>query len=288
VARREHVQIKTRGEIALMREAGLVVGRTLEKLRAAVEPGITTRDLDDIAEKAIRGEGAIPSFKGYQGFPASICASVNEEVVHGIPSKKKVLREGDIISIDCGAILDGWHGDAAITVPVGQVSQELLDLIRVCDESMWGGLANAQLGGKLTDISHAVEQVVLPHRYGIVDHYGGHGIGTEMHQPPHILNYGRPGRGQRLVQGIALAIEPMITLGTPDTRVLADDWTVVTTDGSWAAHCEHTVAVTEDGPWVLTALDGGVARLAELGVRCGQPGAAAPESAGGSPAAAAS
>jgi len=288
VARREHVQIKSMGEIALMREAGLVVGRTLEKLRAAVEPGITTRDLDDIAEKAIRGEGAVPSFKGYQGFPASICASVNEEVVHGIPNKKKVLHEGDIISLDCGAIVDGWHGDAAITVPVGEVPQELLDLIRVCDESMWGGLAAAQLGGKLTDISHAVEQVVVPHRYGIVDHYGGHGIGTEMHQPPHILNYGRPGRGQRLVNGIALAIEPMITMGTPDTRVLQDDWTVVTTDGSWAAHCEHTVAVTEAGPWVLTALDGGVARLAELGVRCGQPGAPAPGAAGGSPAAAAS
>lgn len=273
MARREHVQIKSMAEIEKMRVAGLVVGRTLEKLRAAVRPGITTQDLDEIAEAAIRGEGAIPSFLGYNGFPASICASVNEEVVHGIPRRNKKLAEGDIIAIDCGAIVDGWHGDAAISVPVGQVDPILLEMIKVCDDSMWAGLAAAQLGGKLTDISHAVENVIAPAGFGIVDHYGGHGIGTEMHQPPHVLNYGRPGRGQRLVAGLALAIEPMVTVAGPDTQVLADDWTVVTTDGSWSAHTEHTVAVTPRGPWVLTALDGGVARLAELGVQCGDPNA---------------
>lgn len=271
MARREHVQIKTPDEIALMREAGLVVGRTLETLRAAVEPGITTAELDDIAERAIRAEGAVPSFKGYQGFPASICASVDEEVVHGIPRRRTVLREGDVISLDCGAIIEGWHGDAATTVPVGEVPPEVHELIRVCEESLWRGLAAARLGGKLTDISAAVERHVRPYGFGIVDHYGGHGIGTEMHQPPHILNHGRPGRGIRLIEGLALAVEPMIILGSPETAVLQDEWTVVTVDGSWAAHFEHTVAITPAGPWVLTALDGGAAALSELGVPCGQP-----------------
>ncbi len=256
-----------------MRVAGLVVARTLAKLREAVAPGVTTADLDALAEKSIRGDGGIPSFKGYSHppYPGSICSSVNSEVVHAIPSHKRVLREGDIISLDCGAIVDGWHGDAAITVPVGQVRPDLLDMIRVCDEALWQGLAAARLGGKLTDISAAVQRHVEPHGYGIVDHYGGHGIGSEMHQPPHILNYGRPGRGIRLVEGIALAIEPMITLGAPDTAVLDDQWTVVTRDRSWAAHSEHTVAVTPRGPWVLTAADGGASRLAELGVACGAP-----------------
>jgi len=271
MARREHVQIKSRSELVHMRKAGLVVARTLDTLRAAVRPGVSTKDLDDIAERFIRGEGAIPSFQGYQGFPATICTSVNEEVVHGIPNKRKILHAGDIISIDCGAIVDGWHGDSAITVPVGTVDAGLLGFMAACEESMWHGLAAARLGGRLTDISHAVESAVRPHGYGIVDHYGGHGIGTEMHQPPHILNYGRPGRGQKLISGIALAIEPMITLGGPETQVLADEWTVVSVDGSWAAHFEHTVAVTEQGPWVLTAHDGGAAKLAELGVSCGEP-----------------
>ena len=271
MARREHVQIKSRSELVHMRKAGLVVARTLDTLRAAVRPGVSTKDLDDIAERVIRGEGAIPSFQGYQGFPATICTSVNEEVVHGIPNKRKILHAGDIISIDCGAIVDGWHGDSAITVPVGTVDAGLLAFMAACEESMWHGLAAARLGGRLTDISHAVESAVRPHGYGIVDHYGGHGIGTEMHQPPHILNYGRPGRGQKLISGIALAIEPMITLGGPETQVLADEWTVVSVDGSWAAHFEHTVAVTEQGPWVLTAHDGGAAKLAELGVSCGEP-----------------
>ncbi|WP_018638457.1 type I methionyl aminopeptidase [Parafrankia elaeagni] len=273
MARREHVQIKTAAEIARMRVAGLLVAKTLAKLREAVAPGVTTADLDALAEKTIRDDGGIPSFKGYAHppYPASICSSVNNEVVHAIPSRRRVLREGDIISIDCGAIVEGWHGDAAITVPVGEVPQEVLDMLRVCDEALWRGLAAAQLGGRLTDISNAVERHITPHGYGIVDHYGGHGIGSEMHQPPHVLNYGRPGRGLKLVEGVALAIEPMITLGSAETVVLADEWTVATKDGSLAAHTEHSVAVTPRGPWVLTEPDGGVARFAELGVVCGQP-----------------
>ncbi|ONH32151.1 type I methionyl aminopeptidase [Pseudofrankia asymbiotica] len=277
MARREHVQIKTAAEIAKMRIAGLLVAQTLDRLREAAVPGATTADLDAVAERTIRAGGGIPSFKGYAHppYPASICSSVNDEVVHAIPNKRRVLRDGDIISIDCGAIVDGWHGDAAITVPVGKVAPEVLDMIRVCEESLWRGLAAAQLGGRLTDISSAVEQHIRPSGFGIVDNYGGHGIGTEMHQPPHILNHGRPGRGIKLVAGLALAIEPMITMGSPDTRVLEDDWTVSTVDGSLAAHTEHTVAITPRGPWVLTAHDGGAAKLAALGVSCGQPAQAA-------------
>lgn len=273
MARREHVQIKTAAEIAKMRVAGLLVAQALDRLREAAVPGVTTADLDAVAEKTIRAGGGIPSFKGYAHppYPASICSSVNDEVVHAIPNRKRVLRDGDIISIDCGAIVDGWHGDAAITVPIGTVDPAVLEMIRVCEGSLWAGLAAAQLGGRLTDISHAVEEHVRPRGFGIVDNYGGHGIGTEMHQPPHILNHGRAGRGLKLVAGLALAVEPMITMGSPDTRVLEDDWTVSTVDGSWAAHTEHTVAVTPRGPWVLTAHDGGAAKFAELGVACGAP-----------------
>jgi len=263
------IQVKTQAEIDKMRLAGLVVGRTLDKLRAAVAPGVTTADLDDLAAGAIRAEGATPSFLGYQGFPATICASVNEEVVHGIPRRSKVLRTGDVVSLDCGAIVEGYHGDAAVTVAVGDVRPELAELLAVCEESMWRGFAAARLGGRLSDISAAVEATVRPNGYGIVEGYGGHGIGTEMHQDPHVLNYGRPGRGPRLVKGMALAIEPMITVGSAATRVLADRWTVVTRDGSYAAHFEHTFTLTEQGPWVLTALDGGAAGLARAGTAAG-------------------
>ena len=255
------IQIKSPAEIEKMRAAGLVVARTLKKLQAAVAPGVTTADLDELAGSVIRAEGAQPSFLGYRGFPATICASVNSEVVHGIPRHSKMLRAGDVVSLDCGAIVDGYHGDSAVTVPVGAAPPELVNLLRVCEESMWRGLAAARVGGRLSDISAAVEAAVRPHGYGIVEGYGGHGIGTEMHQDPHVLNYGRPGRGPRLVKGMALAIEPMITMGAAATRELADRWTVVTKDGSFAAHFEHTVALTEDGPWVLTALDGGASGL---------------------------
>ena len=266
------IQIKTPDEIKLMREAGLVTQRALAAMRAAVAPGISTGELDRIAEDSIRSDGGVPSFLGYRGFTGTICASINDEVVHGIPSKRRKLRAGDIISLDCGAIVDGWHGDSAITVPVGEVAPELLELIEVTERSLWAGLAAAVAGGRLTDISAAVERSIRSHSrpFGIVDHYGGHGIGTEMHQDPHVLNHGRPGRGPKLVPGLALAVEPMVTLGGPGTRELADGWTVVTTDGSYAAHWEHTVAITEDGPWVTTAEDGGYARLAELGVKVPQ------------------
>jgi methionyl aminopeptidase len=266
------IQIKTPDEIALMREAGLVTQRAVARMRAAVAPGITTGELDRIAEESIRSEGAVPSFLGYRGFTGTICASINDEVVHGIPSRRRKLREGDIVSLDCGAIFSGWHGDSAITVPVGSVAPELTTLMEITERSLWAGLAAAVAGGRLTDISAAVETSIRshPHRYGIVDHYGGHGIGTEMHQDPHVLNHGRPGRGPRLVPGLALAIEPMVTMGGPGTQELDDGWTVVTVDGSYAAHFEHTVAITEDGPWVTTAEDGGAGKLAELGVKVAQ------------------
>jgi methionyl aminopeptidase len=261
------IQIKSDEEVAKMRAAGLVVGRTLERLRAAVRPGVSTAELEVIAEQSIRDAGAVPSFKGYHGFPASICASINDEIVHGIPSADCVLRDGDIISLDCGAILDGWHGDAAVTVPVGDVAPELVELMRVCEDAMWHGFAAATLDGRLTDISYAIEQHVRGQGdYGIVQEYVGHGIGTEMHQDPQVPNYGRPGRGPRLRKGLVLAVEPMVNLGTRHTELLADGWTVRTRDGKPSAHFEHTFTVTENGPWVLTALDGGQARLAELGV----------------------
>lgn len=263
------IQIKTPEQIEAMRRAGLVVGQTLELMRSTVRAGLTTGELDAIAEDHIRSSGATPSFKGYHGFPGSICASVNEEVVHGIPGDR-VLAEGDVVSIDCGAIVDGWHGDAAVTVAVGEVPAEVTELMRVTEEAMWRGIAAARLGGRVTDISHAVESHVRSQgSYGILEDYVGHGIGSEMHQPPNVPNYGRPGRGPKLVRGLALAVEPMITLGSKETEVLADDWTVVTTDGTWAAHFEHTFTLTPDGAWVLTALDGGEAALTALGVPFG-------------------
>jgi methionyl aminopeptidase len=268
IFRERGVEIKTPEQIDKMRAAGLVVGQTLQMLREAVEPGITTRDLDAISAEYIAACGARPSFQGYHGFPATICTSVNDQVVHGIPGDLR-LREGDVISIDCGAIVDGWHGDAALTVPVGDVPEEVTELLRVCEESMWRGLAAARLGGRVTDISAAVERHVRSQgRYGLVEEYVGHGIGSAMHQPPNVPNFGRAGRGPRLVEGLALAVEPMITLGTKQTTVLDDDWTVVTTDGSWSAHFEHTFTLTEQGAWVLTALDGGASCLADLGAPC--------------------
>ena len=265
------IEIKTPEQIDGMRRAGLVVGETLELMRSSVRAGISTGELDAIAEDKIRSSGATPSFKGYHGFPGSICASVNDEVVHGIPGER-VLAEGDVISIDCGAIVDGWHGDAAITVAVGTVPPEVTALIRATEEAMWRGIAAARLGGRVTDISHAVESHLRASgRYGILEDYVGHGIGSEMHQPPNVPNFGRPGRGPKLVEGLALAVEPMVTLGGKDTVLLEDDWTVVTADGTWAAHSEHTFTLTPRGAWVLTALDGGEVVLTDLGVPYGGP-----------------
>ncbi len=264
------IQYKTPAQVALMRAAGLVVADVLAQVSQAVAPGVSTADLDRIAAGVIRSHGATPSFLGYHGSPATLCTSVNDQIVHAIPSPDQVLREGDLISIDAGAILDGWHGDAAVTVPVGEVPPALTRLTEAAQDALWAGIAAAAEGvrsgrGRLTDISRAVENSIRSSgRYGIVDGYGGHGIGTEMHQDPHVLNHGRPGRGPALVPGLCLAIEPMITIGSPRTAELADGWTVVTQDGSIAAHVEHTVALMADGAWVLTAPDGGAERLGPL------------------------
>ncbi len=249
-----------------MRAAGRVVARTLDVLRAAVRPGMSTLELDAIAERSIRDAGAVPSFKGYHGFTGSICASVNEEVVHGIPREDKILADGDIISIDCGAILDGWHGDSAITVAVGPVREEDRTVMEVCEEAMWQGIAQMRPGNRLGDIGRAIEDhIVSRGRFGNVQEYGGHGIGTEMHMEPHVLNYAQSGRGIRLVEGMCLAIEPMVNLGTRHVHVLEDGWTVVTRDGRRSAHFEHSVAITAGGPLVLTAREENREKIASLG-----------------------
>ncbi len=272
------VEIKTPEQLAQMRRAGLVVAGTLELVADNVTEGITTGDLDVLAEQHILAGGAMPSFLGYQGFPASICVSVNQQVVHGIPGSLE-LRAGDLVSVDCGVIVDGWHGDAAVSLVVGgQPEVGVETLLAVTESALWQGISAVRAGGRVSDVSAAVEEEVrshdagsLGHGLGIVEDYVGHGIGTAMHQPPNVPNTGKPGRGVRLVPGIAIAIEPMLTLGDPETTMLDDDWTVVTVDGSWAAHFEHTVAVTETGVWVLTAPDGGRERLATLGAPYGGP-----------------
>jgi len=285
--RDDPIEVKSPAQLAIMREAGLVTAAALHAAAAAVEPGISTAELDAIADREIRSAGALPSFQGYHGYPATICTSVNDQVVHGIPDAAQILSAGDIVSIDCGAIVGGWHGDSALTIRVGQVpaagapySQDELDgLLRACERALWHGLAQAVPGRRLTDISHAVEQAArAAGRYGIVREYTGHGIGSKMHMEPAVPNYGRSGRGPVLTAGMALAIEPMLVLGGHQTRQLDDGWTVVTADGSWAAHFEHTVAITDDGPVVLTAQDGGVSGFAELvagrpAVLAEQPGA---------------
>jgi methionyl aminopeptidase len=268
--RRDDIQLKTPDQIRSMRRAGLVVAAGLAAMTDAAKPGVSTYELDRLARRVLAEAGAVSSFLGYSGpppFPGVICSSRNSNVVHGIPSRDDVLADGDLISLDFGAIVDGWHGDAAVTVAVGAVSADALALSRACRTALWDGIAAAQAGGRLTDISHAVQSSVQSSgRFGIVTGYGGHGIGTEMHMDPHILNYGKPGKGPQLVAGMALAIEPMITLGSPHTRQLPDNWTVETVDGSLAAHWEHTVAVLPDGLWVLTAEDGGRAELTARGV----------------------
>ena len=253
------VEMKTPGQVEAMRAAGLVVASALAAVTEAARPGASTADLDGIADAAIREAGAVPSFLGYQGFPASICASVNEQVVHGIPSPEQVLADGDLVSIDCGAILEGWHGDAAVTLLVGTPRVEDEALSAACRSAMEAGIAQLVPGGRLGDVGHAVEEEARRRaaadgrEYGIVADYGGHGIGTSMHMEPFVPNLGRVGTGMRLRTGMVLAIEPMLTGGTDETEELADGWTVVTADGSRAAHWEHSVAVTDDGPRVLTA-----------------------------------
>ena len=245
------IQLKQPTQLEKMRESGRIVAETLEILRDAIRPGITTAELDRIAEKNIRRYGAIPSFKHYRGFPASVCVSVNEEVVHGIPGPK-MLREGDIISVDTGARYRGYHGDATITVPVGNISPEAERLIRVCRESLGAGIEAAQVGRRLTDISAVIQDYVEAAGFSIVRDLYGHGIGRALHEEPMLPHYGPPGHGPVLKAGMVLTIEPMIAAGRPETKTLSDDWTVVTLDGSWAAQFEHTVAITDDGPDVLT------------------------------------
>ena len=234
-----------------MRRAGCIVGAVLELLKRSVEPRITTKELDNIAYKEITGHGATPTFKGYRGFPASICTSINEEIVHGIPSKR-ALKEGDIIKIDIGATIDGFIGDAAISVGVGQISREAIDLIETTRRSLEEGIQAAQPGNRIGDIGAAIQQYSEAQGYGVVQEFVGHGVGRYLHEDPQVPNYGQPGRGPLLRPGMCIAIEPMLNVGGWRTQILDDHWTVVTADGSLSAHFEHTIAITEDGPEILT------------------------------------
>jgi methionyl aminopeptidase len=243
---------RSAAELRRLRTVNQLVGRVLQQLRLAVAPGVTTADLDAIAEREIRAAGATPAFKGYKGYPASICASVNDQVVHGIPSEARPLRDGDIISIDLGAKLDGFYGDSAVTVGVGKIAATAADLLRVTEESLWKGIDQVRPGARVSDIGHAVQKHVEKFGFSVVREFVGHGIGVELHEEPQIPNYGEPGRGPRLAEGMVLAIEPMVNAGGPGVKVLKDGWTAVTEDRSLSAHFEHTVAVTQEGVEVLT------------------------------------
>lgn len=239
-----------------MRASGRIAAAAQEAVRREIRPGVTTKYLSDVAEETIRSMGAVPNFKGMYGFPAAICASVNEEVIHGIPSNKKILQEGDLISIDLGALLDGYHSDTAMTYPVGEVSAEDAKLIAVTRESFFEGMKFAFHGNRLSDVSHAIQTYAEEHGFSVVREFTGHGIGTELHEDPSIPNYGKPGHGPRLVAGMTLAIEPMINAGTHRVKVLPDRWTVITSDGKRSAHYEHTVLITKEKPILLTAAKG--------------------------------
>lgn len=281
--RRPIVEVKTPDQLRLMRRAGLVVARTLDAVAAQVRPGVTTLELDTVAAATIAAAGAQPSFLGYgadddrSGFAGVVCLSVNDEVVHGVPGPR-VLAAGDLLSIDCGAIVDGWHGDAAVSVVVGEQAPtpDVAGLVETTRSALWHGLAALRAGGRVGDVATAVEEVVRDAPYGVVEDYVGHGIGTAMHMAPDVLHRrprgpfaGLRARGPLLVPGMALAVEPMLTLGDPATHELDDGWTAVTDDGGWACHWEHTVAITATGLWVLTAHDGGEAMLRDLGAPYG-------------------
>jgi methionyl aminopeptidase len=243
---------KTPEQLAIMRKAGKVVAEMHEKIRAVVRPGVTTADLDRVGREVIDRNGARSNFLNYHGFPAVICTSPNSMIVHGIPSETCVLEEGDIISIDCGAIIQGWHGDAAFTMGVGTITDEAAKLIQVTEESLWAGIQAMVEGNRISDIGHAVQTVAEGAGYSVVREYVGHAIGTAMHEKPEVPNYGAPGRGPKLRVGDVFAVEPMVNVGTAETRVLADGWSVVTADGKLSAHFEHTIAITDHGPEVLT------------------------------------
>ena len=251
---------RSTAELERMREAGRLVGEVLAELASMVAPGITTADLDAVAERRILDAGATPAFKGYHGYPATICASVNDEVIHGIPSKTRVLEDGDVISIDVGASMAGYFGDSAVTLPVGHVSDEAAALLRVTEESLFKAIEQVRVGSRVSDISHAVQQHVERHGFSVVREFVGHGIGQRMHEEPQVPNYGEPGRGPRLAEGMVFAIEPMVNAGKASVKVLADGWTAVTRDGSLSAHFEHTVAVTDGEAWILTARPGSPSR----------------------------
>lgn len=242
---------KSSRELERMREAGRLTAEAHRLVAEAVAPGVTTEELDQIVFDFIQSQGAEPAFLGYHGFPASICASINEQIVHGIPSERE-LEEGDIISIDIGVVYEGYVGDAAQTLPVGKVSEAKQQLMKTTSEALEAAIDKARTGNRLSDISHAVEQVAEPQGYGIVREYGGHGVGAQMHEDPFVPNFGEPGRGPRLKKGMCLALEPMLNLGTHETGVLEDGWTVVTVDGQPSAHFEHSVAITDEGPIILT------------------------------------
>ena len=244
---------RSTAELERMREAGRLVGSVLTELAAHVAPGVSTGDLDALAEKRILRAGATPAFKGYHGYPAAICASINDEVIHGIPSGRRLLQEGDIVSIDVGASLDGYFGDSAITLPVGYVSEQTATLLRVTEEALYKAIERVRPGARVSDLGHVVQRHVEAYGFSVVREFVGHGIGQRMHEEPQVPNYGEPGHGPRLAQGMVLAIEPMVNAGKAAVKVLADGWTAVTRDGSPSAHFEHTVAVTAGGPWILTA-----------------------------------
>jgi methionyl aminopeptidase len=243
---------KSPAEIERMRAASALVAQVLTELRETIRPGVTTAELDAKAEATIVAAGATPAFKGYHGYPATLCISINDEVIHGIPSPRRVLNDGDIVSVDVGAVLDGFVGDSAITFPVGAVPDSAARLLRVTQESLYRAIAQMKVGGRVSDLGHAVQKHVEAHGFSVVREFVGHGIGTAMHEEPQVANYGPPGRGARLTEGMVLAIEPMVNAGKPAVKVLDDGWTAVTRDGSLSAHFEHTVALTADGPLVLT------------------------------------
>ena len=254
---------RSQAEIVKLRRVNQLVGRILAELRAMAKPGVTTEQIDQLAERRVREAGAEPAFKGYHGYPATVCASVNEQVVHGIPSSR-ALVEGDVVSLDMGARLDGFFGDCAVTVPVGRVSSDAAALLRVTEEALFHGIEAVKPGARVSDIGAAVQQHVEAHGFSVVREFVGHGIGTALHEEPQIANYGPGGRGPRLSAGMVLAIEPMVNVGKPAVRVLADGWTAVTRDGSLSAHFEHTVVVTGEGCEILTLLDSDAERAKQL------------------------
>lgn len=243
---------KSRTELEKMHRANVLVAKVLRELKETIRPGVSTAEMDSLAEEMIRAEGATPAFKGYRGFPASLCVSINDEVVHGIPSRKRVLNDGDIVSLDVGTIVDGFCGDGAVTVPVGEITDEAKKLLDVTEKALKKGIEQVRHGNRVSDIGHAVQKYVEAYGFSVVRDFVGHGIGAQMHEEPQVPNYGEPGRGHRLLPGMVLAIEPMVNAGTHSVKVLPDQWTVVTMDGRYSAHFEHSVAVTENGPWILS------------------------------------